>query len=101
MQAHWGRHLDVHATIEVMEWAGYLQHMRKSPAYIVGWNPDYPDPDGYLRGGVYKHAGWWHNSDYERLIQAAAHSTDQAERLRLYQDADRILVEEAAIVPLD
>ncbi len=42
----------------------------------------------------------WRHSDYDGLIQGATRSTDQTERLRLYRQADRLLMEEAAIVPL-
>jgi len=42
----------------------------------------------------------WQNPAYEKLVEQASQVTDQAERLNLYQQADRILVEKAAIMPL-
>ncbi len=39
-------------------------------------------------------------SVYDELVERARRLTDQAERLRLYRQADRILMEEAAIVPI-
>jgi ABC-type transport system substrate-binding protein len=42
----------------------------------------------------------WHNDTYLTLVEEARQLTNQAERMRLYQQADKILVEEAAIIPL-
>jgi oligopeptide transport system substrate-binding protein len=41
-----------------------------------------------------------HYPEYERLLEQARQITDQAQRMQLYQQADRILMEEAVIVPL-
>jgi oligopeptide transport system substrate-binding protein len=41
-----------------------------------------------------------HYLEYERLLEQARQITDQAQRMQLYQQADRILMEEAVIVPL-
>jgi ABC-type transport system substrate-binding protein len=43
---------------------------------------------------------WWQIEAYDRLVEEARRVTDQGERMRLYGQADKILVEEAAIVPL-
>jgi dipeptide transport system substrate-binding protein len=42
----------------------------------------------------------WRNETYDGLVERARRLTDQAERMRLYQQADRILVEEVPILPL-
>ena len=41
----------------------------------------------------------WQNETYDRLVEEARRVTDQGERMEMYQEADRILVEEAAIMP--
>jgi ABC-type transport system substrate-binding protein len=43
---------------------------------------------------------YWQDEPFERLIKQAKHLIDQRERMELYQQADRILVQEAAIIPL-
>jgi oligopeptide transport system substrate-binding protein len=68
--------------------------------FRFGWIADYPDPDSFLRACPHIHASGWRNEGYERLVREARHMRDQADRLRLYQHADRILIREAAIVPL-
>jgi len=73
----------------------------EQPALIVdGWIADYPDPDDFLRVGVQTYQPSWRHSVYERLVEDARRATDQRQRLELYMQADRILVEEAVIVPI-
>jgi ABC-type oligopeptide transport system substrate-binding subunit len=42
----------------------------------------------------------WQNEAYDRLVEGARGVMDQEERMRMYQQADRILIEEAPILPL-
>jgi len=60
----------------------------------------YPDPDEFLRVCGTRRYIRWRNETYDKLVEEARRMTDQEERMRLYQQADRILVEEAAIIPL-
>ena len=69
--------------------------------YILGWRADYPDPDSFLRaliGDTQRQR--WRNEDYKGLVKQAQHSLDQGERIKLYGEAERILAEEAPIMPL-
>jgi ABC-type oligopeptide transport system substrate-binding subunit/serine/threonine protein kinase len=68
--------------------------------YILGWSADYPDPDNFLRVwvGQYLKQGW--NESYQRLIDKARVETDQGTRLEYYQEAERILIDEALLIPL-
>jgi ABC-type oligopeptide transport system substrate-binding subunit/DNA-binding SARP family transcriptional activator len=61
---------------------------------------DFPDPAEFLQGSATLLDTGWHHEGYEALILAARRSLDQAERMRLYADAQRILVEEAPLIPL-
>jgi len=40
------------------------------------------------------------NDEYAELVEAAGRSTDQRARLALYERADRLLMQEAAVMPL-
>ena len=42
----------------------------------------------------------WRNEQYEDIVEEARTLTDQNERIKLYRQADAILVREAAIVPV-
>jgi len=102
LQAQWREDLGVETTWEAMEWAKYLDGLDREPSHIFlcGWVADYPDPDSFLRANPVRRWTRWQNGAYDRLVEEARQVTDQGKRMRLYGQADRILVEEAAIVPL-
>jgi oligopeptide transport system substrate-binding protein len=102
LQAQWREDLGIKTTWEAMEWAKYLDGLEREPPHIFlsGWVADYPDPDNFLRAGPVRRQTRWRNEAYDRLVEEARRVTDQGERMKLYGQADRILVEEAAIVPL-
>ena len=66
---------------------------------LAGWLADYADPDNFLRIAC-RYETSWQSRAFDRLIDEARQITHQEQRMALYQQADRILVEEAPIVPL-
>lgn len=74
---------------------------------IGNWTPDFADPYMFMNywfgsafGGLAGNRSFYANERVDRLIRQAAVTTDVAERTRLYQEAQRIVVEEAAYVYL-
>jgi oligopeptide transport system substrate-binding protein len=67
--------------------------------WLAGWWGDYPDPDDFLRVQWWTSAAW-RNEAYNRLVETARRAMDQEERMRMYQQADRLLVEETPLLPL-
>jgi len=102
LQAQWRENLGIEIIWEIIEWAMSLDRLDREPPHVLlmGWMADYPDPDNFLRVCATQRYIWWRNETYDKLVEEARRATDQEERMRLYQQADRILVEEAAIVPL-
>jgi ABC-type transport system substrate-binding protein len=49
---------------------------------------------------------WWlrfggsQNQTYDQLVEGARRVVDQAERMRMYQQADSILIQEVPVLPL-
>jgi ABC-type oligopeptide transport system substrate-binding subunit len=101
-ETFWRETLGVDIVWETLDWDSYFPRMERDPPHLfgLGWVADYPDPDTFLRVGFFRHFTHWHNPDYERLVERARRSTDQEERMELYARADRLLVEEAPILPL-
>jgi oligopeptide transport system substrate-binding protein len=102
LRVQWQENLGVEITWETME-AGMLpDRLDREPSHIFlsGWLADYPDPDSFLRASPVRRQTRWQNEAYDRLVEEARRVTDQGERMKLYRQADRILVEEAAIMPL-
>jgi ABC-type transport system substrate-binding protein len=67
---------------------------------LAAWYADYPDPDDILRVNWWVIMGGWQNGVFNRLIEEARRVMDQEERIRLYKQADKILVDEVPMLPL-
>jgi peptide/nickel transport system substrate-binding protein len=99
-------------TIDVQgfEWTTYLGHARHQElgCYMIGWIPDYADPDNYMvyvkSTGTY--AAWskladqpdWDATYVNGLIQTAARSLDDNERIALYGELQDLIINEAAYI---
>ena len=74
------------------------------PLTLSGWIADYLDPHNFLAEGFRpqdeSHGQLWYNQEFEDLVAKAAQLQDQQKRLALYRQADQVLINEAAIIPL-
>jgi ABC-type oligopeptide transport system substrate-binding subunit/DNA-binding SARP family transcriptional activator len=99
----WHTVLGVEFTCEVMGWGAYLERLRAQlpPIFFIWWVANHPDPDDFLRLGLSSYnQGKWRNEAYTRLVEEARRISKQEKRMELYRQADRILIEEAMILPL-
>jgi oligopeptide transport system substrate-binding protein len=104
LQAQWRENLGVETAWETIAEAEFVNQADETPPHMlrIGWLGDYPDPSVFLGVAVDETRRWirWRNPAYDELVAQARRVTDQGERMELYRQADKILVEEAAIVPL-
>ena len=95
IQADWAK-VGVTANIVSYEWTEYRergkQKDRKGP-FQIGWTGDNGDPDNFFATlfscsaiGVSNYSTWC-NKEFEDLIQKAKTTPDQAERTKLYEQA--------------
>jgi oligopeptide transport system substrate-binding protein len=104
LQAHWRENLGVETTVETMDWGAFYDRLDREPPHMfcILYRAEYPDPDDIL--GVSRGRGWrrtlWQNETYDGLVAEAKRDADQGRRMEMYQEADRILVEEAPVMPL-
>jgi ABC-type oligopeptide transport system substrate-binding subunit len=80
-----------------------LDAMKDAPPPIshAGWVMDYPDPDNILRIGVQAYGKKLRfDASFLQLVEEAGMSTRPEQRMAMYQKADRILVDQAAVMPL-
>jgi oligopeptide transport system substrate-binding protein len=102
LAAQWWETLGVETRWETMGLAARLDMLDRDPppVFVAAWSADYADPDNFLRvSSMRPHTRWW-NEAYDKLVEEARRLMDQGERLTLYRQADRILIEEAVIIPL-
>jgi oligopeptide transport system substrate-binding protein len=102
LASQWREVLGVETHWQILPWAEYLDKLARNPPQIVNlmWAADYPDPDNFLRVCRARTWGDWQNATYDRLVERARQVMDQEERMRLYRQADRLLMEEVPILPL-
>ncbi len=102
----WKRNLDVDVEIQQVEWATFLQdlHRNRLQAFSLAWQADYPDPhtfvDVLFRTGSSINNTNYSNAEVDELLEKANVEADPVERIKLYQEAERIIVEDAAWLPL-
>ena len=89
------------------EWATYVDQLRKGQMMLalLGWYPDYIDPDDFLTPFLHSGANKWTGSGYsnpevDKLLDEAVRITDQQKRAELYKKVQEILAEDVPIIPL-
>lgn len=99
-------------TVEIVsyEWAEYLERSKdkaRDGAVILGWTGDNGDPDNFLHtllgcaavGG--NNRAQWCNEEFDKLVNDAKKVSDQAERTKLYEEAQVVFKREAPWATLD
>ncbi|MDX2083922.1 MAG: peptide ABC transporter substrate-binding protein [Candidatus Melainabacteria bacterium] len=106
LQFLWKKHLGVDVNLKNMEWKVLLSQLKQNPPpmYRLGWYVDYPDADSFMtlfiRDNGNNYTGW-HDPRYDRWVRQAAETSDGTTRVRLYDQAQHLLLErDTAIAPL-
>ena len=89
-----------------ISWAEYLDKIRNStmPLFVIGWLPDYPDPDNFVTPFMHSTKGtfaaWanYENPKADALIDEAATTIDPDRRRDLYYEIQRIYVDDVVSV---
>lgn len=105
------REVGIEAEIVTYEWGTYLEKtgMGEHTMALLGWTGDNGDPDNFLYvlldkdNAVTPDAGniaFYMDDEVHDLLIRARQTTDQAERTRLYEEAQVKIMEDAPWVPL-
>jgi ABC-type oligopeptide transport system substrate-binding subunit/tetratricopeptide (TPR) repeat protein len=99
--AQWQQTLGIGVTWDILDWSPFLQRLAHDPPdlYVLARFPSWPDPAYFVHGDDQAFTRWTHPT-YSHLVEAAARATKQTARLELLHQADRLLIEEAPLVPL-
>ena len=107
IQQDWAK-VGIKANIVSYEWGEYIKRAKNGEhdAMIYGWTGDNGDPDNWL-GVLYSCAAVkgsnyakWCNPAYDKLVQQAKVSSDRKQRIKWYQQAQKILKEQVPITPI-
>jgi oligopeptide transport system substrate-binding protein len=81
-----------------------LLNQEKNEMFDNGWIADYPDPQDFLdvlfRTGAQNNTGGYSNQQLDSLLDQAAIEQDATVRSNMYRNAEQIVVQDAAILPL-
>jgi len=97
----------IKVTLFTEDWGTYLQDTEagKHPMAMLGWTGDNGDPDNFLNVlysqdkatvGTAGNIAFKKNPDFQALLDEALSTFDQAERARLYEEANALLVEQCS-----
>jgi len=94
-------------TLRSAEWATYASVYipeATMPLFLLGWYPDYIDPDNYLTPFVhsewsYSNAIYYNNTQMDAYLDDAAVELNVTIRTELYEDAQMLLAEDAPVIP--
>jgi oligopeptide transport system substrate-binding protein len=99
----WEQNLGVTITIENLEPDYFLDQVysgNHGQLLSGGWCADYPDPENFadvlFHSGSAQNNGGYSNTRLDTLLEAARVQQDVRERIAMYQQAEQIIVDDAA-----
>ena len=102
----WKQVLGAETRLMNQEWKVFLQTRAakiKTQAFRSGWIGDYNDAYTFaqlMHSGNAQNDSGWVNAEYDALLDAAAVENDPVLRAKFMQDAEKILLAEAPLMPV-
>ncbi len=97
----------ISVTLDSLDWAGYrnARTQETMQAYIMGWYPDYIDPDDYIYPFVQSTGGSWLHMNYnsttmDALVANARGNTSESIRTAIYGQINELIVADCPLIPL-
>ncbi len=106
LDAQMKENLGITITLEPMESRAFSQLINNEQETwaLLGWGADYPDPDNWLpelfgTGATINHT-LYSNKQFDDIATRAKKELDNAKRLQLWADAQKIVISEAPIATI-
>jgi peptide/nickel transport system substrate-binding protein len=99
----------VEVNLQNTEWATYKEYMNAGsmPVFLLGWYPDYLDPDNYTWSWGHSEASddmgiFYSNPDMDALLEDGQVATpvDSDDRKAIYEDAQKLWEQDPPTIPL-
>lgn len=107
LQQQWKRELGISVEIQVREQKAFFREIdgeKPPPAHLARWIADFPDPENFMslfKANSGNNTLKFASDEYDELVENAVRTDDDNERMRMYSEAQRILViDEAAMIPI-
>ncbi|WP_106768323.1 peptide ABC transporter substrate-binding protein [Paenibacillus faecalis] len=99
----WKNNLGVEVSVQNQEWGVFLQNRSNLDYQIArsGWGADYNDPMTYIdmwTSNSGNNDSGFKNEEYDKLVEEAYKTNDNAKRMELMSRAEEILVKENQVV---
>ena len=100
------KNLGVKIATNKMEWRSFLEARNAKKLSMVGlsWYADYLDPQNFLSllltSDAVENRDGYANPEFDRLCREADTTLDEAKRIQLYNQAEDLLLNEAARIPV-
>ena len=108
LQAGWAK-VGIRVTLNDFEWGTLVSKLTQGEddeLFITGWLADYPSIDDFLYPLFHSGSSGtgsctsYNNPEFDRLLEQARATTDAGRRLRLYAQAERLVLSDAPVIPL-
>lgn len=102
----WKQNLNVNVEIQQVEAATFYEDLDKGryQMFSIGWIMDYPDPQDILDIKFHSRSKLndfaYANPQVDRLLEQARTERDVEQRFQLYREAERMILEDAPVIPL-
>jgi oligopeptide transport system substrate-binding protein len=102
----WRDVLEADVTIDFLSAEDFTSAAREEHGHMVsyGWCADYPDPENFLDILYHSESDFnvagYHNPEVDAMLEQARVELDVSTRLALYQEIERLLLEDGAAITL-
>jgi len=106
IQNQWREILGVEVELEARDYSAFLRDLRTGQfqMFNTGWIADYPDPEDFLDklfySGSEQNEFGYNNDGVDALLLEARTERDRDTRFQLYAEAEQMILDDAAVIPL-
>ncbi|MTC59099.1 oligopeptide ABC transporter substrate-binding protein OppA [Providencia rustigianii] len=101
----WKKNIGAEVTLQNQEWKTTLQNRHEGNYQVARatWCADYNEPSSFLNMMLSENSnntGFYQNKAFDKLLLEALTAPNDAERQKIYQQAESLLDQDSAIVPV-
>jgi oligopeptide transport system substrate-binding protein len=105
VQGMWRDNLGIGVQLRNEEWAVFLKNLRDGNFQVArfGWSGDYNHPHTWLDTFLsYSNNNWtrWKSPKFDALVEQAARTSNEAESMRLYREAEKMAIDAMPRMPI-